>query len=329
MTSQSASDLYPLELGRFLSPRLWGGERLISFLGLSEPEGDEPLGESWQIYGGNRVLSGTHQGKTLGEVSAELGAALIGTVALERYGDSFPLLAKFIDAADKLSIQVHPDDAYAHEHERESGFHGKSEAWLILEASPEAGIIWGFKDALTPEEVKAAAQEERLEPQLNFVPVKAGDVVYNPAGTVHAIGAGIFLFEIQQASDLTYRLYDYGRKDSSGNPRDLHLDKALEVADLTPGEHARVTPKPLGGGKTELLNTEFFAFERWEVLGDLKEATEPTSAELLTALSGELTLRAGNTELTLAQGQSCVLPAALGAYTLSGEGVLLRCYVPA
>ena len=323
------SDLYPLELDRFLSPRLWGGGRLISFLGLSEPEGDEPLGESWQIYGGNRVLSGAHQGKTLDEVSAELGAALTGTVAAKRYGDSFPLLAKFIDAADKLSIQVHPDDAYAHEHEADSGFHGKSEAWLILEAAPDAGIIWGFKDALTPEEVKKAAEDERLEPHLNFVPVKAGDVVYNPAGTVHAIGKGIFLFEIQQASDLTYRLYDYGRKDSQGNPRDLHLGKALEVADLTPGEHARVTPTPLGEGKTELLKTEFFAFERWDVFSDLQETTKPTSAELLTALSGKLTLRAGDAELTLVQGQSCVLPAALGGYTLSGEGTLLRCYVPA
>lgn len=324
-----SQDLYPLELDRFLSPRLWGGERLISFLNLSKLEGDEPLGESWQIYGGNRVLNGPLQGKTLDEVSAELGAHLIGTVAAERYGETFPLLAKFIDAADKLSIQVHPDDLYAHELAAESGFHGKSEAWLILEAAPGAYVIWGFKDALTPDEVKAAAREGRLEPHLNFVPVKAGDVVYNPAGTVHAIGAGILLFEIQQASDLTYRLYDYGRKDSQGQPRDLHLDKALEVADLTPGEHARVTPNSLGNGKTELLKTEFFAFERWEVSGELQETTELTSAELLTVISGELTLHAGNTELTLAQGESCVLPAALGGYTFSGDGALLRCYVPA
>jgi len=325
----SRHDLYPLELDRFLSPRLWGGERLVSFLGLSQPEGDEPLGESWQVYGGNRILNGPLQGRTLEEVTAEAGAALIGTVAAERYGDTFPLLAKFIDAADKLSIQVHPGDAYAHEREAESGFHGKSEAWLILEAAPDAFIIWGFKDALTPDEVKAAAREGRLEPHLNVVPVSAGDVIYNPAGTVHAIGGGIFLFEIQQASDLTYRLYDYGRKDARGQPRDLHLDKALEVADLTPGERARVTPRPLENGKTELIKTEHFATERWEVSGELRETTAPTSAELLTALSGELSLRAGDTELTLSQGMSCVLPAALGSYSLTGEGVLLRCYVPA
>ena len=320
--------MYPLELDRYLSPRLWGGDRLVSFLDLSEPAGDEPLGEAWTIYSENRVLNGPFQGKTLADITAELGADLIGSAPTERYGNTFPLLAKFIDAADKLSIQVHPDDRYAHEHEAGSS-QGKSEAWLILEAAPDAHIIWGFKDALTPEEVKAAAREERLEPHLNFVPVKAGDVVYNPAGTVHAIGAGIFLFEIQQASDLTYRLYDYGRKDSSGKPRELHLDKALDVADLTPGEHALLTPKPLGEGKTELLKTEFFAAERWEVSGDLQASTEPTSADLLSAVSGKLAVRAGGTEVTLTQGGSCVLPAALGAYSVSGEGVLLRCYVPA
>ena len=320
--------MYPLELDRYLSPRLWGGDRLVSFLDLSEPAGEEPLGEAWVVYGENRVLNGPLQGKTLEDLTAELGAELIGTAPSERYGNTFPLLAKFIDAADKLSLQVHPDDAYAHEHEADTG-HGKSEAWLILEAAPDAHIIWGFKDALTPDEVKAAAKEERLEPHLNKVPVEAGDVVYNPAGTVHAIGAGIFLFEIQQASDLTYRLYDYGRKDSSGKPRELHLDKALDVADLTPGEHALLTLKPLGEGKTELLKTEFFAAERWEVSGDMQASTDPTSADLLSAVSGELSVRAGDTEVTLTQGGSCVVPAALGAYSVSGEGVLLRCYVPA
>lgn len=325
----TTEQLYPLELDRYLSTRLWGGDRLASFLSLSEPAGDEPLGEAWSVYSGNRVLNGPLQGETLEELSAALGAALVGTVAAGRYGDRFPLLAKFIDAGDKLSIQVHPDDAYAREHEPDSGFLGKSEAWLILEAEPDARIIWGFKDALSADEVKRAAQEERLEPHLNFIPVRAGDVIYNPAGTVHAIGAGIFLYEIQQASDLTYRLYDYGRRDSSGKPRDLHLDKALAVADLTPGEHAHVTPEPLGADRTQLLKTEHFATERWEVSGELSAATDEASADLLSVLSGTLTVRSGATEVTLKQGASCVVPAALGAYTVVGEGVLLRSYVPA
>lgn len=325
----STEPLYPLELDRFLSTRLWGGDRLRTFLDLSESAGDEPLGEAWSVYGGNRVLNGPLQGKTLAELSAEFGAALVGTVAARRYGDRFPLLAKFIDAGDEVSIQVHPDDDYALEHESGSGFLGKSEAWLIVDAEPGARIIWGFKDALSADEVKRAAAEGRLEPHLNFVSVKPGDVIYNPAGTVHAIGAGIFLYEIQQASDLTYRLYDYGRKDSSGKPRDLHLDKALAVADLTPGEHARVTPEPLGEGQARLLKTEHFATERWDVSGKLAAATDDTSADLLSALSGELTVRSGDTEVVLKQGASCVVPAALGAYAVSGEGVLLRSYVPA
>lgn len=329
MTDSSAQNFYPLELDRFLSPRLWGGERLVAFLNLSWPKDREPLGESWQIYGENRVLNGRFQSKTLDEVSAELGPELIGTVAFGRYGNTFPLLAKFIEAADNLSIQVHPDDEYAHSREAASGFHGKAEAWLILDAAPGATIIWGFKDALSPEEVKAAAAEERLEPHLNFVSVKAGDVIYNPAGTVHATGAGIFLFEIQQTSDLTYRLYDYGRRDNQGNLRALHIDQALEVANLIPGEHARVTPKVLGGGKAELVRTEFFAMQHWDVDGVLNEMTDPSSAELLTALSGELTLRAGEHELVLTQGTSCVLPAALGTYSLEGRGIVLRCYIPA
>ncbi len=329
MTNSPAPRCYPLELDRFLSPRLWGGERLASFLGVSWPRGHEPLGESWQIYGENRVLNGTFQGRTLDEVATELGPDLIGTVAFERYGAAFPLLAKFIDAAQDLSIQVHPGDAYALQHEAESGFRGKAEAWLILDAAPGATIIWGFKDAMTPDEVRQAAVEGRLEPHLNFVPVRAGDVIYNPSGTVHATGSGIFLFEIQQTSDLTYRLYDYGRRDSQGNLRDLHIERALEVANLTPGEYARVTPRPLGKGKQELVRTEFFVMEHWDVDGRLEETTTPKSAELLTALSGELTVQAGEDTLTLIQGTSCVLPAGLGAYSLSGRGIVLSCYVPA
>jgi len=322
-------EFYPLELERFLSPRLWGGKKLVRFLNLSEPVvGEEPLGESWQVYEKNVVLNGPLQGRTLGELAEAHGAALVGTVSARRYGKSFPLLAKFIDAADRLSIQVHPDDDYAHTVEKETGYHGKSEAWYVLEAEEGAHVIWGFKDALSKEEVRRAALEGRLEPHLNTVPVRPGDVIYNPAGTVHAIGAGVFLFEIQQASDLTYRLYDYGRKGADGKPRELHLDKALEVADLTPGENAKVTPKPLSEGKTELIRMEHFGMERWEVSGEQAERTLETSVEVLTSIAGEVRLEAGGTHVRLSQGVSTVLPAALGGYALSGQGTLLRCYVP-
>jgi mannose-6-phosphate isomerase len=322
--------LYPLELERFLSPRLWGGDRLVSYLGIAEPAEEEPLGESWQVYAGCRILNGPLQGRTLAEVSREYGAALLGTAPVARYGHTFPLLAKFIDAGDKLSIQVHPDDAYAREHEADTGFLGKSEAWYILEAAPGAGVIWGFKDALTPEAVRRAVEEERLEEHLNIVPVHPGEVIYNPAGTVHAIGAGVFLFEIQQSSDLTYRLYDYGRRGADGQPRALHLERALEVADLTPvaGERAKVPPRALGAGRTELLRVEHFVLERWDVSGAQEESTSETSVELLTTISGNLDLFAGATHVRLPQGRSVVLPASLGVYALRGEGALLRAFVP-
>lgn len=321
-------ELYPLALERYLSPRIWGGKRIEDFLQVSLPQADEPVGESWQIYGENEITNGVHAGKTLSALTQELGAKLVGSLAFERYGDAFPLLAKFIDANDKLSIQVHPDDAYAAAHEAESGFLGKSEAWLILEATPGASIIWGFKDHLSAPELIAAAAEERLEPHLNVVNVKAGDIIYNPAGTVHAINEGIFLFEIQQASDLTYRLYDYGRRDSKGNLRDLHLEKAAEVADRSVGVRAYLEPKALGPQRLELMRTPHFATERWEVAGSTEETTTPGSVELFTVLSGEVTIQAGATKLTLTQGASAVLPAALGRYRVAGEGVMLRCYVP-
>ena len=323
---------YPLQLERTLSPRLWGGERLESFLNLSEPfEADEPLGESWQVYAKNRIKNGDLAGRTFEEAAKDYGEALLGSSSLARYGVMVPLLAKFIDAADKLSIQVHPDDAYAREHESESGHLGKSEAWVILEAEPGAEVIWGFKDALSEAEVREAVREGRLEPHLNHVPVGVGDVVYNPAGTVHAIGVGILLFEIQESSDLTYRLYDYDRRGASGEKRELHLDKALEVADLSPGEHAKVTPRALGEGKTELLNTEHFAVERWEVSGMQNETTDPESFDILTVIEGGLELTAGakvGEKISLSRGESVVLPASLGDYTLQGHATLLRCYVP-
>ncbi|MDZ7703843.1 MAG: type I phosphomannose isomerase catalytic subunit [Trueperaceae bacterium] len=318
----------PLRLEPYLSPRLWGGDRLEPFLGLPLLARDEPLGESWQVYAENRVVNGPDAGKTLAELAARDGAALLGTVPTARYGPRVPLLAKFIDAGRKLSIQVHPDDAYARQHEAASGHLGKAEAWYVLEATPGAEIIWGFKDDMSRDEVRAAVEGERLEPHLNHVAVRPGDVIYNPPGTVHAIGAGILLFEIQQSSDLTYRLYDYGRRDASGNLRDLHIAKALDVADLAPGERAKVTPRPLSEHRTELVHTRHFAAERWRLVGTERAQVDPTSLEILSLTEGELTMSAGGVSLTLARGESVVLPASLGDYQISGEATLLRSYVP-
>src|SRR5690606_7643611 len=160
------------------------------------------------------------------------GEDLLGSANLAAYGSKLALLAMFLDAAADLSIQVHPDDSYALTHEAASGHLGKADAWYVLDAAPGATVVWGFDKDMDAAEVRRAVAAGTLTASLTRVPVAPGDVIVNPAGTVHAVGAGLRLFEIQQASDLTYRLYDYARRDAAGDRRELHLDKSLAVADL-------------------------------------------------------------------------------------------------
>jgi mannose-6-phosphate isomerase len=319
---------YPIQVDRRLSRRLWGGTRLAGYLGLQRVADGEPLAESWQVYGGNRILNGHFEGQTLAEAAAAGGAALLGTASLGRYGTTVPLLAKFIDAAEPLSIQVHPDDAYALSREAGSGHLGKAEAWYIVEAAPGAEIIWGFRETMTAERVRQAVLAGELESLVNRIQVSAGDVIYNPEGTVHAIGAGLFLFEIQQASDLTYRLYDYGRRGADGRQRELHLDKALEVANLRAGRLAKVAPLELGSGRRLLVESRHFAMEAIVPDVRIELTTSPASLEYLTITRGDVSLAWPDGELDLAVGTSVVLPAALGEYRLAGDAEILRCYVP-
>lgn len=320
--------LYPLKLSPSPSERLWGGTRLREFVpSFKDLKTADPIGEAWLVYSENKIENGLYQGKTLQELASDLGESLLGSKSTERYGNKVPLLAKFIDADQALSIQVHPDDSYALSKEAETGHLGKVEAWYIMSAKPEASIIWGFKDELSHEEIRVAIKEGRLEQHLNTVPVKAGDVIFNPAGTVHAIGAGIFLFEIQQSSDLTYRLYDFNRRDAAGRLRDLHVDKALEVSDLSPGEHAKVKPEKRSDTVTTIVSSEHFVAEKWQISGETGHQTSASSLELITVLEGEIGIEAGGSSLVGKQADSFVLPAALGSLTLNGQGSIMRCYL--
>ena len=340
-------ELQPLILEPHPSRRLWGGSRLGPLLGIETPEGDDPVGEAWLVYAKNRVAAGAWQGRTLQEVADALGAALVGTAPAARYGSRVPLLVKLIDAAAPLSIQVHPDDVFARRQEADTGHLGKEEAWYVLEAEPGASIVWGFAQDVDAARVRRAVDEESLEALVQTVPVEAGDVIYNPAGRVHAIGAGIFLFEVQQSSDLTYRLYDYGRRDARGRLRELHLDKALAVADLSAGGRPKV-PANRANGWQELVRSEFFVMERRLVDGTLDDATEPTSLETLVWARGsgrvqamrdaparteahDARTRAGahDDQAVVFAHEAVVLPAGLGPYRVEGRGELLRCRVPA
>ncbi|MEJ2668557.1 MAG: class I mannose-6-phosphate isomerase [Deinococcales bacterium] len=324
-------DIYPLRLDIRYSRRIWGGGRLPEYLGRPAPdEGREPVGEAWLVYAENQVLNGRFAGSSLQTVGARLGLRLLGTASAARYGDKVPLLAKLIDAADRLSVQVHPDDAYALTHEAASGHLGKSEAWYVLEAAPEAHVLWGFRRDVTRAEVRSAVADGTLPRLMNRIPVVAGDVIYNPAGTVHAIGAGILLFEIQQSSDLTYRLFDYRRRDAEGRTRELHLEQALEVASLAGGGQARQTPVPLVHGWRRLVGCPHFVMDATLLDGTEREGrTDPSSLQVVVLTHGHATLGWTGGEERLTRGAAVVLPASLGRYRLSGDGEALRCAVVA
>lgn len=340
----------PLPVAPRFVRRVWGGDRLAGWVEragddateVSGPEG-EPVGECWLAGDDNRVRSGPFAGRTLGEAAGVLGARLVGSVPMARYGARVPLLAKLLDAATDLSVQVHPDDAYALRVERASGHLGKSEAWYVLDAAPDASVLWGFRQDVDAATVRRAVAAGTLPGLMHRVAVTPGDVVWNPAGTVHAIGAGVLAFEIQQASDLTYRLYDYGRLAADGRARELHLDRALAVADLRAATPDLPEPRSLPSGWRRLVEAPEFVMDARTLTGAaVVGRTSPDSLEIVVVLAGDAWLAAGaGTEgaalaaaadddpaaLRLGRGATVVLPAALGAYRLGGTGEVLRCAV--
>ena len=222
------SQYTPVKLSPVFKDYLWGGTRLKTEF--SKQSDMTPLAESWELSahkdGQSTVAEGEYAGLTLTAYLDTVGREVLGTNC-EKY-DYFPLLIKLIDAKGDLSVQVHPSDEYALEHE---GEYGKTEMWYILDCDEGAALYYGFKEDTTREAYEAAIREGRLTDILNRVPVKRGDVFFIPAGTVHAIGAGILICEIQQNSNTTYRVYDYNRRDKDGNLRPLHVEKALAVSD--------------------------------------------------------------------------------------------------
>jgi mannose-6-phosphate isomerase len=323
--------LYPLLTERKIVEPIWGGDHLAAWLDLPPPH-PARLGETWQVYDMNLVVNGQFVGQSLAELAREYGADLVGTRSFARYGDDFPLLAKFIDAADRLSIQVHPDDAYAHTREIATGFHGKTEAWYILDAIPGADVTYGLSRPSDRAAFAATVRDGALEDLVQRVPVAPGDVIFVPAGTIHAINAGIMLFEIQQKSDLTYRVYDYNRRDpKTGQLRELHLEKALDVSDFGPARYGKVSTLALSPGRDLLVACPYFAMERLDLRSEFCHCTDPGSLEILTLIGGAGRLDGGEGSVHLHRGQSIILPASLGAWCLDPTEsalIVLRVYVP-
>ncbi|NNJ12235.1 mannose-6-phosphate isomerase [Chloroflexales bacterium ZM16-3] len=319
--------LYPLLTERKIVEPIWGGGKLAAWLDLPEPH-PVHLGETWQVYDTNLVTNGPLAGYSLAEIAHRCGTDLVGTRSFARYGADFPLLAKFIAAADRLSIQVHPDDAYAHTREAASGFHGKAEAWYILDAAPEANVVYGLSRHSDRDSFAAAVRDGELEDLLQRIPVAADNVIFVPAGTIHAINAGIMLFEIQQKSDLTYRVFDYDRRDAqTGLPRELHLAKALEVSDFGPAHHAKPPALELAPNRDLLVACPYFALERLRVSGEVALGGQD-SFEILILIDGEGSLTWSGGTIPLRLGDTPVLPASLTGCVLSGDTTVLRTYVP-
>jgi mannose-6-phosphate isomerase len=316
--------LPPLRLGPTFERRLWGGDTLAVWLGEPAPPGDEPVAEAWLAHGESRVRGGRYDEARLDDLARRYGADLVGTAPLARYGPRMPLLVKFLDAADDLSVQVHPDDETAARRHPGSGSLGKTESWRILGAEPGARIVWGFRATVTDEQVRAALADERLGDLLRHVPVRAGQVVHNPAGTVHAVGAGLRLYELQQASDLTYRLWDYGRRGADGRRRELHVDAALAVADLSGGGEPTRTSRPGPDGWSERVACPFYRLEEARLDGGLEATTDPSALHLLTVLEGEAEVHADDARVAMPEGATTLIPAVTGGYRLTGRATLLR-----
>lgn len=326
--------LYPIRLEASLHETIWGGRRLERDRWKQLPAEEVAIGEAWETEVSTIVQNGTYAGKTLGEVAELAGAEFLGEQAIAVFGPRFPLLAKFIDANAQLSVQVHPNDEYADLHE--GGKLGKTEFWYILAAEPGATIVHGFKNTTTRQEVAQAIQAVTLDQLMHEEVVQAGDVIFVPAGTVHAIGKGVLLYELQEYSDVTYRMYDYGRLTASGKARELHIARSLDVAHYTASRQIKMRPVSLHEDADYeercLVACKYFLTRelRLKTGAVLHDQTE-RSCVILSSLGAEIKIHYGPDQEyseSLTRGQTMVLPAALGRYRIEGSGILLRSYVP-
>src|SRR2546423_1396358 len=308
--------LYPMLIQPRYVERIWGGHTLAERLGKSAPR-DQRIGESWEVLEEKGGVNGVHAGRPIGALRAEMGRTLTGHVSP---ADLFPLLIKLIDAQDWLSVQVHPDDRFAQAHEGQP--YGKTECWYVIDAAPGATLTYGFTRDSSPDEYVALVDAGRLDEILRPLPVRAGDVVYIPAGAVHSIGAGIVVYELQQTSDITYRIYDWNRRDASGHPRALHGDKARQVLDYHRSTRGTVRPlhKP-GDPRTRVIAGPYFCLELIEAAAACAFSTDE-SPVAVTALDQALVVHAGvsGEPVTLAPYSSLLIPAAAGTYQLEPAG---------
>lgn len=303
----------PMFLKPVFQEKIWGGSRLKSVFGFDIP--NDKIGEDWAIsahpHGVSVVENGEFKGQKLDDLWKE---------HKELFGHPtepvFPLLIKILDAEDELSVQVHPDDAYGMKHEGELG---KTECWYIIDAEPGAEIIYGHH-AKTREELAEMIKEGRWDDLLKKVPVKKGDFFYVPSGTIHAIGKGIMILETQQSSDTTYRVYDYDRKDASGQKRELHIQQSIDVTTV-PAKTPELQIKEVRKGQSSIvtyLETDFFNVYEWDIKG-ITSFKKQAPYTLATVIDGAGELIVDNQTYLLEKGTSFILPNEINEWTVQGE----------
>ena len=310
-----------------LKQTLWGGDKIIPFKHLNTQM--ERVGESWEISGVKDnetiVANGPDKGKSLNQLVSEQKAKLVGEEKNQRFGDEFPLLVKFIDASQDLSIQVHPNDETAH---RLGKPHGKTEMWYTLESAPGAHLYNGLKKKITAEEYEQMVANDTIVDALARYEIKEGDVFYIPAGRIHAIGSGCFVTEIQETSDVTFRIYDYKRKDKDGNYRELHIKEAAQCIDFTVLPNYRAGYEPILNKGVQLVESPYFTTAVYDLTEPMTlDYSELDSFVILIAVKGEGAITCNGEQMTFKMGDTILLPATTNEVKVEGVVRFLETYV--
>jgi mannose-6-phosphate isomerase len=329
---EMSSTLYPLKFEPILKERIWGGKRLETVLSKKLPDSDKKYGESWEVSGvaeeNSIVRNGFLAGNTLNELVEVYMGDLVGEEIYERFGDEFPLLVKLIDASETLSIQVHPNDDVAEERHHA---YGKTEMWYILDAEPNSKIYTGFKDTITKEDYLKALEDGKIDELLHVETPKKDDVFFIPAGRVHAIGKGVLLAEIQQTSDVTYRIFDWNRVDSQGKSRELHTNLAIDVVDFNKVEQPKFSVKAEINKTQELISCQYFTVNRIKFQNPLqRDYNLLDSFIIFLCLEGSCSIIYGSGKSEqIAKGETVLLPTELKDIILKPNGTcsLLETYI--
>lgn len=320
-----SQNLYPLQFEPILKERIWGGEKLKTIL--NKPIVSKITGESWElstVQGDVSVVAnGVLKGKSLMDLIDEIPDAILGTKVYERFGKQFPLLFKYLDAREDLSIQVHPNDKLAKE--RHNSF-GKTEMWYVMQADADARIIVGFKEDSSKEEYLKHLHDNTLVSILDDVKAKSGDVFFLETGTVHAIGAGLVVAEIQQTSDITYRLYDFDRVDAQGNKRELHVDLALDAINYNRVDTQKKYETKVNTSNT-VVDCPYFTTNFLPLENKLEVAKNGETFTVYMCIEGDFQIEYDGFKQAYKKGDTVLVPAAINAFNLSGKASILEIYI--